>query len=161
MPTSIMIQSRHSRGRLLLAATLLAASACTEYTGPRAAAGVRTPITISTTLTPAQQAVIAGMSVEVTGPGITVPIIVTLAVSGATVNGTVEVPVGASRTFTVRAYDVKGIETHQGSATATVVAGTNPPLSVRLLAQAGTVPIDVTIGTSGVTLTPPTASVTP
>jgi Regulator of chromosome condensation (RCC1) repeat/PKD domain len=144
--------------RCLLAGGVALLAACTDPATPPSE-GVHAPVTISAVLTAAQQAVVAGMSVEVTGSGIPTPIIVTLSVSGATVNGTVQVPVGASRTFTVRAFDAQGRETYDGSATADVVAGTNPPLTVRLTAIEGNVPIDVTIGTYGVTLTPTTASV--
>ena len=144
--------------RLVVGVALLAGAACSDRVTPPTE-GVRAPVTIAATLTPAQQAIVAGMSVEVSGPGITTPIIVTLAVNGATVNGTVQVPVGTSRTFTVRAFDAQGTETYNGSTTATVVAGTNPSLTVRLTAVEGSVPIDVTIGTYGVTLTPPTASI--
>jgi alpha-tubulin suppressor-like RCC1 family protein len=144
--------------RWLLAAGVLFVGACADPADPPSEV-VRAPVTITATLTPAQQATIAGMSVEVTGSGIGTPIIVTLAVSGATVNGTVQVPVGVSRTFTVRAFDTEGRETHNGSATTTVAAGTNPALTVRLAALAGGVPIDVTIGSYGVSITPATASV--
>ena len=143
---------------LLVACAVLTVGGCADRVTPPTDV-VRAPVTITATLTPEQQAVVAGMSVEVTGPGITTPIIVTLAVNAATVNGTVNVPIGASRTFTVRAFDAQGTETYNGSATATVVAGTNPPLTVRMTAVEGSVPIDVTIGTYGVTLTPPTATI--
>lgn len=148
----------HARRGLLAGALLAIGAACSDrVTTPDG--GARAPVTITATLTAEQQALIAGMSVEVTGSGITTPIVVTLSVSGATVNGTVQVPVGGSRTFTVRAFDAEGRETHTGSATAAVVAGTNPPLVVRMTAVEGSVPIDVTIGSYGVTLTPATASV--
>lgn len=148
------------KGRALVALALLALlalGACDDATVPREAR--EAPVQVSGVLTPEQQAIVAGMSVEVTGPGIGTAIIADLTVNGAQVNGTVTVPVGSSRTFTVRAYDGGGIETHVGSATASVSAGTNPPLAVRLAATTGSVPIDVTIATYGVTLTPATASV--
>ena len=143
----------------VLGAVLVAGVACSDATRPPGSEGTSAPITVAATLTAAQQATIAGMSVEVTGPGIATPIIATLTVNGATVNGTVQVPVGSSRTFTVRAYDAQGVEAYNGSATATVVAGTTPPLTVRMSAIEGSVPIDVTVGTYGVTLTPPAPSV--
>lgn len=141
----------------LLALAVLAFAACADGTGSRDVA--RAPVTVSGVLTPEQQALVAGMSVEVTGPGIGTAIIADLAVDGATLNGTVTVPVGPNRSFTVRAYDAAGTETYAGSATASVVAGTNPPLAVRLLAREGSVPIDVTIASFGVTLAPATVSV--
>ena len=115
-----------------------------------------TEVAISATLTAEQQAVIAGMSVEVTGPGITTPIVVTLNVSGATVNGTVRVPVGTGRVFTVRAYNAQGQEVGSGSVTSNVVAGTNPTVTVpmNVATQTGDVPIDVTIGSYTITVAP-------
>ena len=118
--------------------------------------GTETEVAISATLTAEQQAVIAAMSVEVTGPGISTPIVVTLNVSGATVNGTVRVPVGSGRTFTVRAFDAQGQEVGSGSATSNVVAGTNPTVTVPLnvATLTGDVPIDVTIGSYTITIAP-------
>jgi hypothetical protein len=136
---------------LALATTL----ACSDSpTPPRQV--VETEVAISATLTAEQQAVIAGMSVEVTGPGITTPVVVTLNVSGATVNGTVRVPVGTGRVFTVRAFNAQGQEVGSGSATIDVVAGTNPTVTVAMnvATQTGDVPIDVTIGSYTVTVAP-------
>src|SRR4051812_46758746 len=115
-----------------------------------------TEVAISATLTAEQQAVIAAMSVEVTGPGISTPIVVTLNVAGATVNGTVRVPVGSGRVFTVRAFNAQGQEVGSGSATASVVAGTNPTVTVpmNVATPTGDVPIDVTIGSYTVTVSP-------
>ena len=143
----------------IAAAMLMVAAACADEVTPPVGEGVRAPVTVSATLTPAQQALVAAMSVEVTGQGITTPILATLTVNGATVNGTVRVPVGASRTFTVHAFDAQATETYNGSATATVAPGTNPPLVVRMTAVEGSVPIDVTIGSYGITISPPTATV--
>jgi alpha-tubulin suppressor-like RCC1 family protein len=151
---------RFSSWRLAATALVAATLACaSDPTPPKAVA--ETDITISATLTPEQQAVIKALSVEVTGAGISTPIVVTLDVTGATVNGTVRVPVGTGRVFTVRAFDAQGHEVGSGSTTSNVVAGTNPTVTVPLVVATATgdVPIDVTVGTYGVTLTPPTASV--
>ena len=140
--------------RALVVAVLSTTLACAEPTPPPAIG--ETEVSISATLTAEQQAVIAAMSVEVTGPGITTPIVVTLNVSGATVNGTVKVPVGTGRVFTVRAYNAQGQEIGAGEATRDVQAGANPTVTVSLnvATQTGDVPIDVTIGSYTITVAP-------
>lgn len=146
--------------RLAAAAVVASTLACGNEPTPPPALG-ETTVSISATLTAEQQAAIAGMSVEVTGPGITTPIVVTLDVSGATVNGTVRVPTGTGRVFTVRAFNAQGIEISSGSTTADVVAGTNPAVVVRLSATASTgdVPIDVVIGSYSITVAPTSVSI--
>lgn len=149
---------RRASRRLLPALALALVAACDESSAPPRE--VDAPVSISAVLTPEQQAIVAGMSVEVTGPGITTPIVATLDVAGANVNGTVRVPAGANRTFTVRAFDAQGVELYSGSATVTVRAGDNPPLAISLGGTAaGSVPIDVTIGSYTISVSPATASV--
>lgn len=143
-----------------LCAVMLGAATlgCGDATRPPAVA--ESEVAISATLTAEQQAVVAAMSVEVTGPGITTPIVVTLNVSGSTVNGTVRVPAGTGRVFTVRAFNAQGQEIGSGSATADVRAGDNPALvvPVSMTSQAGDVPIDVVIGSYTISVSPSTVS---
>ena len=147
--------SRRALLRRLLAAmsVVVLVVACKEPTPPRPP---ETEVAISATLTPEQRAVITAMSVEVTGPGITVPIVVTLDVNGATVNGTVRVPTGAGRVFTVRAYDAQGALVASGSSTTTVSVGESPTLVVNLTMStpSGDVPINVVIGSYAISLSP-------
>ena len=141
--------------RAFAALALAATVACgDEPTPPPQVA--ESVVAISLTLTPEQLAAIAAMSVEVTGPGITTPIVVTLDVGGATVNGTVRVPVGTARVFTVRAFSAQGQEIGAGSATANVQAGSNPAVTVQLnvATPTGDVPIDVTIGSHTLAIAP-------
>jgi hypothetical protein len=153
---SMLIRRPHLAAVRTVAALAFATTlACHDSpTPPRPVA--ETEVAISATLTAEQQAVIAAMSVEVTGPGITTPIVVTLNVSGATVNGTVRVPVGTARVFTVRAFNAQGQEVGAGSSTSDVVVGTNPTVTVALnvATQTGDVPIDVTIGSYTVAVSP-------
>lgn len=149
---------RRASRRLLPALALALFASCDDSSAPPR--DVETPVSISAVLTPEQQAVVAGMSVEVTGPGIGTPIVATLDVAGANVNGTVRVPAGANRTFTVRAFDAQGVELYSGSATITVRPGDNPPLAIALGGTAaGTVPIDVTIGSYTIGVSPASATV--
>ena len=143
--------------RAALVTLALLAAACTDPVGP--VAGPPTPVSISGVLTPEQRAVIAGMSVEVTGPGIPTPIVAVLDVNATSVNGIVHVPAGPDRVFTVRAFDGSGNEVYGGSATSNVVPGDNPTLSVRLLPRSGSVPIDVTIGGVQLLVTPDSTDV--
>lgn len=141
--------------RMLAALALATSLACEDAPTPPPQV-TETEVAISATLTAEQQAVISAMSVEVTGPGITTPIVVTLNVSGATVNGTVRVPVGTGRVFTVRAFNAQGQEVGVGSATRDVVAGANPTVTipVNVTTQTGDVPIDVTIGSYTIAIAP-------
>lgn len=137
--------ARARRARVAIAALALLACRPDSAVAPRETESV--PVTINAALTADQQAIIAGMSVEVTGPGIAVPIVNVLDVAGATVNGTVAVTVGGNRRFVVRAYDATATETHAGEATMTVRPGSNPPLVITLYARSGGVPVVVTVGT--------------
>src|SRR6059058_6252219 len=69
-------------------------------------------------------------------------------------------PAGANRTLTIRAFDAGGVETHSGSVTLDIRPGTNPAVSVVLTPLAGNQPIDVTLGSFAVTVTPAAATLT-
>lgn len=153
----VHVRTRWSSVVLLAMAALTALAACADPAGPRA--GPPTPVIISGILTPEQRAVVAAMSVEVTGPGIGTPIVSQLDVGATSVNGTVQVPAGPDRTFTVRAFDATGAELYRGSSTVRIDGGDNPPLLVRLLPRVGSVPIDVTIGGFALTITPDSSGV--
>lgn len=97
--------------------------------------------------------------VEVTAADITTPLVFNLTVSNGTASGTITVPTGSDRIITVRAYDAGAIETHRGAKTVDVVAGVNPTISIRIDPLQGDQPINVTIGTFIVTVTPTTATI--
>ncbi len=68
----------------------------------------------------------------------------TLAQVQGTASGTASgVPVGASRTVTVRTYDASGTILHQGAATTAVVEGASNSVAVALVNQGGTGSISV------------------
>ena len=99
---------------------------------------------------------IATVVVEVTAPDITTPLVFNIPIVGTTASGTITVPVGLQRTIAMRAFDVTGIETHSGSVTIDVVAGSNSIVTLTLVPVTGDVEIIVTLGTVTVTVVPAT-----
>src|SRR5688572_11151823 len=79
-------------------------------------------------------ATIAALTLEVTGPGITEPLMANLTLSGNTATGILEVPAGADRKFVVKGYDAAGILIYQGEKTASVQSGQALALAVTLSA---------------------------
>lgn len=98
---------------------------------------------------------VALVVVEVTAPDIDTPLVFNIPVTAGVASGTVTVPAGSDRTFTMRAFDSGGIETHAGSRTVDVAAGANPAIVITLLPLSGDVPIDATLGTVTVLVVPP------
>ena len=95
------------------------------------------------------------ISVEVTGPGIDS----VLAFNGSidargTGSGTIRVGAGGGRLLVAKAFDINGIQTHRGDTTITLLEGVNPTLSLTLTPLAGSVPVVITFGGSGLTVTP-------
>jgi hypothetical protein len=99
----------------------------------------------------------ASLVVEVTGPGIDVPLVFNLPVADGVASGSVDVPVGSSRVFSARLYDAGGTETHRGQVTTAVSPGTNAAISMRLEPLTGEQPIDVVISSYTVIIVPPSA----
>ncbi|HEX6370259.1 MAG TPA: Ig-like domain-containing protein [Longimicrobium sp.] len=99
-------------------------------------------------------ATIAALTLEVTGPGITEPLMANMTLSGNTATASLEVPAGADRRFVVRGYDAAGILIYQGEKTASVQSGQALALAVTLSALTSSTTITVTVGGVTVTLTP-------
>jgi len=95
---------------------------------------------------------------NVTAPDIPTMLVFNIPIVNGTAIGTITVPAGSNRTITLRAYDAGGIETHNGSVTVTILAGTNPSLAILLTPLTGDLPITVTLGTVSVTVTPLSAT---
>lgn len=90
---------------------------------------------------------VQSVSVQVTAADISQPLLFNIPVaSDGTATGRVDVPSGAARTLTVRAFNAQGAQTHEGSATVDVKPGTNPPVQVTLVPRAGELPISVSFG---------------
>jgi hypothetical protein len=103
---------------------------------------------------------IATLVVIVTAPDIPSPgLVFNLEVSGGTASGTITVPTGSDRLFSVSAYDAANVKTHAGSKTVTVQQGSNPPLAITLTPLAGAQPITVTFSSFSVSVSPTTATV--
>ncbi|HYR06759.1 MAG TPA: hypothetical protein VEQ60_03245 [Longimicrobium sp.] len=94
----------------------------------------------------------ASLVVEVTGPGIDVPLVFNLPVVDGVASGSVDVPVGSSRVFTGHVYDAGGTETHRGQVTTAVRPGTNAAIAMRLEPLTGQQPIDVVISSYTITI---------
>lgn len=86
------------------------------------------------------------------------PLVFNLEVAGGIAQGTLEVPVGADRTFDVKAYDTSGEVTHEGSTTMNVSRANNPPLSIPLTPVRGEVEVTISMGDYGVVVTPASAT---
>lgn len=102
---------------------------------------------------------VVSATVEVTGPGIDQAIVAQLTVVDGAISGTVTVPTGSGRTFTVTTFDVNGVELHRGSVVAAVTESTADTISLTLEALLGDVSIDVTIGSISVQISPTDASI--
>ncbi|HEU5262511.1 MAG TPA: PQQ-dependent sugar dehydrogenase [Gemmatimonadales bacterium] len=97
---------------------------------------------------------VAIVAVEVTAPDITTPLVFNIPIANGIASGTITVPTGSSRTITMRAFDAGGVETHRGAVTVSIQPGSNPTIALVLVPLAGDVPIDVTLGSFVVTVTP-------
>ena len=99
---------------------------------------------------------VATVVVEVTAADITTPLVFNLPIVAGTASGTITVPAGAQRTLTMRAFDDLGIETHSGSVTFDVIAGSNATVSMTLDALTDDLVITVTLGSISITISPAT-----
>ena len=99
--------------------------------------------------------------VEVTAIDIAPPLVFNILTVSGIAAGAITLPAGSSRTITLRAFDLGGVQTHAGSVTLNIQQGTNAGVSIVLTPLTGTVPITVTLGSFSVTVSPTTASVLP
>jgi hypothetical protein len=102
---------------------------------------------------------ISTLVVEVTAADINRRLVYNLEVVSGVATGTIDVPAGEARTFTVTAFDDQHNVTHEGSETADVSPGNNPPLRVKLKPIVGEVEVTVTFGEYTVLVTPATATI--
>jgi hypothetical protein len=101
---------------------------------------------------------VAILVAEVTAADIPTPLIFNIPVAGGVASGTITIPAGADRTIAIRAYDAGGVETHSGSVTVSLQPGANRPIAITLTPLTGDVPIEVTLGSFAVIVTPATDS---
>jgi hypothetical protein len=100
----------------------------------------------------------ASVVVDVTAADIPATLVFNIPVSNGVASGTITVPAGSNRTITLRAFDAGGIETHSGSTTVNIVAGTNATMAITLTPLTGDVPINATLGSYVVTVSPNSAA---
>lgn len=102
-------------------------------------------------LTPAT---VASLRVEISGPGITPPVVVNIPVGPDTVaTGTLALPAGSARQISVVAFDTAGVLTHSADTTLTLQGGVTTSLVLVLKPVAGTLGLTVTFGGDRITLT--------
>jgi hypothetical protein len=97
--------------------------------------------------------------VEVTAADIPAPLRFDIVASGGSASGTITVPVGPSRTLTIRAFDGGGIESHRGTTTLNVQPSANPPVAIPLASLQGQQRIDVRVESLVITVTPAAVTV--
>lgn len=138
-------------GGLLAAAAVLLLGACTEgITGAGQGDLSAIRVTANTSGTP-----INTLVVQVTAADISTPLVFNIVSQGGVATGTIKVPPGTGRTFTVQAFDTGGQITHEGSATIDVNAGNNnAALNISLGPRSGHVPVTVTFGAASVIVSP-------
>ena len=98
--------------------------------------------------------------IKVTATDISVPLVFNFPVVGGAISGTITVPAGSSRTITASAFDLGNTETHRGVVTMNLPAGTQPTLELKLLPLTSDQPINITVTSVVVTVTPPTLTLT-
>lgn len=74
------------------------------------------------------------------------PLVFNLEAVDGRAEGTVRVPPGPARLFTVEAHDASGEITHDGARVVDIAPGVNPPVSIPLTSRSGQVPVTLVIG---------------
>jgi hypothetical protein len=97
---------------------------------------------------------VATLVVEVTAADIAPTLLFNIPVVAGAAAGTITLPAGSNRTIAIRAYDAGGVQTHSGSVTVSLQPGANPTISIVLTPLTGDVPIEVTLGSFAVLVTP-------
>jgi hypothetical protein len=102
---------------------------------------------------------ISTLVVEITADDINRRLVYNLEVVDDVATGTVAVPPGVARVFTVTAFDDQHNVTHEGSAETDVNPGSNPPLRIKLKPMPGQVEVIVTFGDYTVLVAPVSATI--
>ncbi len=145
-----MLRTRRLWLGLALVSTLGLASCLSEPTD----GGRRPPEARLLLRADVSAAAVATLVAEVTAPDIPTALIFNIPVVGGVASGTIALPAGSNRTIAIRAYDAGGVETHSGSVTASLQPGANPTIAIVLTPLTGDVPIEVTLGSFAVIVTP-------
>ena len=149
---------RLSVAGLAAALALVSGIGCEKSaTGPREVGPDGRAVGRLVIVVPVGELTATSLVVEVSAPDINPTMVFNMPVVGGVASGSIAVPAGSGRLFTVRAFD-GATETHRGTKVLSVVAGANPTASITLAPLAGTVPIVATLGSLVITVTPLTAS---
>jgi Big-like domain-containing protein len=97
---------------------------------------------------------VATLVVEVTAGDISPPLLFNIPIVAGAAVGTITLPAGSARTIAIRGYDAGGIQTHSGTLTINVQSGANPTIAIVLTPLTGNAPIQVTLGSFAVIVTP-------
>ena len=97
---------------------------------------------------------VATLVVEVTAPDITSGLLFNIPIVAGAAVGTITLPAGSDRTIAIRGYDAGGVQTHGGLITINIQPGANPTIAMVLTPLTGDAPIEVTLGSFAVTVTP-------
>jgi hypothetical protein len=92
--------------------------------------------------------------VQVTAPDIPSALLFNIPIVAGAAVGTITVPAGSNRTIAIRGYDAGGVQTHGGTLTISLQPGANPTIAIVLTPLTGDAPIEVTLGSFAVTVTP-------
>jgi hypothetical protein len=133
---------------------LIGAAGCD---GPTAPPGSEPAVRLAVQATTVGSAMVSVIAIEVTGPGIPVPILVNLHVVDGHAAGHVSVSPGQDRSFTARAFDSGANMTHDGVVVTDVRPGQGT-VRILLYPRGVGVPIVVTLGAWSVSIEPGTAS---
>jgi hypothetical protein len=104
---------------------------------------------------------VAALAIEVTAPDLPARLVFNLALADGRASGSLDVPAGAARSFTARAFDRTGIETHRATATRSIVGGPNPPVVLELRPIRGVQPVEVSLGRTRIDIVPAAARLAP
>ncbi len=116
------------RTLFLLAGVALLGAACGDGGSPTHAAPGRDEARVGFSLDVAGTSVTT-IAVEVTAPDITSRLVFNIEAVNGVATGSITIPAGADRTITARAFDAKGILTHEGSKAVTVRGGANASIT--------------------------------
>lgn len=130
--------------RHVLSVLALAVLAACAGDGPAGGTGAAATLVVNF-LTPATTRTVV---VTVSGPGITPDVIVNAPVGAdSTSRVTLELPAGSGRRIVVSAMDTTGVTTHRADTTVRLVAGSNPPIALRMAPLASS--LGLTVSFSG------------
>jgi len=148
------VEARDCVNLIRVAAALvfvLGLGSCLSHEPTGSARGAETTLLVRANLSGTSVAIVV---VEVTAPDLPTSPLFNIPIVNGVASGAITLRAGSGRTITMHAYDAGGVETHRGSVTVDVRAGTNATISLVLMPLTGEVPIEVTLGSLTVIVAP-------